>query len=182
MNLTYEHEGQVGPTLTLDMHNARKARLQRFADAANRYSAHRRQQDNIKQAAALERFIELNRAEAPPQPEPLPPVEGLPLQVVTIQRAVAARFDLKRVDLTGPVRLAKVVLARQIAIYLCRKMTTRSFPYLAGKFGGRDHSTLVHASKKIERLIAADEKFAAMIQSIEDEIARFDQIKAAVQG
>lgn len=70
--------------------------------------------------------------------------------------AVAQHFNIPRRDLTGPWRSANVSHARQVAFYLCRTLTVRSFPEIGKKFGGRDHTTVLHGYRKIERLMKTD--------------------------
>ncbi len=70
-----------------------------------------------------------------------------------IVKAVAKYFDLKPSDLKSQKRLKKISQARQIAMYLCRDITSASFPEIGERFGGKDHSTVIYAVKKIEELI-----------------------------
>jgi len=73
-----------------------------------------------------------------------------------IKRAVAAYFGVTWADLEGPRRWKKFVRPRQIAMYLARTLTPHSLPEIARHFGGRDHTTVLHAVRKIEALRAAD--------------------------
>ncbi|MEW6230056.1 MAG: chromosomal replication initiator protein DnaA, partial [Bacillota bacterium] len=73
-------------------------------------------------------------------------------RVVTIgdiQRAVCRRFSLTLDDLKGESRARKVSLPRQLAMYLCRELTGASLPRIGEEFGGRDHTTVLHACEKI---------------------------------
>ena len=63
-------------------------------------------------------------------------------------------FDLAVDDLYGPSRAQQIALARQIAMYLCRELTSLSLPKIGQLFGGRDHTTVMYACKKITQLIA----------------------------
>lgn len=78
------------------------------------------------------------------------------ITVELIQKTVADHFGLKVADLKSEKRLKAFVQARQIAIWLCRDMTTASYPDIGSRFGGKDHSTVIHATKKIEKLLAED--------------------------
>jgi len=69
-----------------------------------------------------------------------------------IQRAVSAHFELKPIDLVSARRAVVVARPRQIAMYLAKRLTTRSLPEIGRKFGGRDHSTVIHAVRRIEEL------------------------------
>jgi chromosomal replication initiator protein len=66
----------------------------------------------------------------------------------------AAYFGLSIEELTGPSRGRHLVMARQIAMYLCRELTDLSLPKIGQQFGNRDHTTVMHADKKIRQLLA----------------------------
>ena len=66
----------------------------------------------------------------------------------------AAYFGLSIEELTGPSRGRHLVMARQIAMYLCRELTDLSLPKIGQQFGGRDHTTVMHAERKIRSLMA----------------------------
>jgi chromosomal replication initiation ATPase DnaA len=70
--------------------------------------------------------------------------------------AVAQYFEIPTNDLRGVYRTANIAYARQIGFYLSRKLTVRSFPEIGKKFGGRDHTTVLHGYRKIERLMKTD--------------------------
>lgn len=87
------------------------------------------------------------------------------ITVELIQKTVADHFGLKVADLKSDKRLKTFVQARQIAVWLCRDLTSASFPDIGQKFGGKDHSTVIHAAKKIDRLLASE---PALVKTIED--------------
>ncbi|MFN8390429.1 MAG: chromosomal replication initiator protein DnaA [Bdellovibrionota bacterium] len=87
-----------------------------------------------------------------------------------IQRIVAERFNVSVHDLLGKRRTQNIALARQVAMYLCRRMTALSFPEIGAFFGGRDHSTVIHAQKSITEKLAADAEFRANVRNIEKRI------------
>jgi chromosomal replication initiator protein len=89
------------------------------------------------------------------------------MTVESIQKLVADHFNLKIADLKSPRRLKVLTVPRQIAMYLCRKHVKSSFPELGMKFGGKDHSTVVHAVQKIERLLQKDLTLRNEISSLE---------------
>jgi chromosomal replication initiator protein len=66
----------------------------------------------------------------------------------------AAYFGLSMEDLCGSSRSRVLVTARQIAMYLCRELTEMSLPKIGQQFGGRDHTTVMHADRKIRQLMA----------------------------
>jgi chromosomal replication initiator protein len=77
-----------------------------------------------------------------------------------IQKRVAEHFNIKLADMQSPRRARSVARPRQIAMFLAKQLTTRSLPEIGRKFGGRDHTTVMHAVKKVEELSAADLGFA----------------------
>ncbi len=89
------------------------------------------------------------------------------LSVEAIQKLVADHYNVKISDLKSPRRLRVLTVPRQIAMYLCRKHVKSSFPELGMKFGGKDHSTVVHAVQKIERLLGQDVTLRNEISSLE---------------
>lgn len=82
------------------------------------------------------------------------------ITVELIQKVVAEYFNLKPADLKSSKRLKNFVHARQIAIWLCRDMTNLSYPDIGTKFGGKDHSTVIYATKKIDLALKDDTKLA----------------------
>ena len=73
-----------------------------------------------------------------------------------IQKLVSQHFELKPLDLISARRARAVARPRQIAMYLAKRLTTRSLPEIGRKFGGRDHSTVIHAVRRIEELRDSD--------------------------
>ena len=83
-----------------------------------------------------------------------------------IQRRVADHYNLRLADLIGPRRARAVARPRQIAMYLCKRLTTRSLPEIGRQFGGRDHTTVMHGVRRIEALTAEDGEMAADIERL----------------
>jgi len=73
-----------------------------------------------------------------------------------IQKKVAERFNVKVSDMSSPRRLRSISRPRQIAMYLAKSLTRRSLSEIGKKFGGKDHTTVMHAVKKVEELMSAD--------------------------
>ena len=73
-----------------------------------------------------------------------------------IQRRVAEHFNIKMAEMTSSRRARIVARPRQVAMYLAKQLTSRSLPEIGRKFGGRDHTTVMHGVRKIEELIASD--------------------------
>lgn len=84
------------------------------------------------------------------------PEEPRRIRIEDIQRAVAQHFNVSKSDLLSARRNRSIVRPRQIAMYLSKQMTPRSLPEIGRRFGGRDHTTVLHAVRKIEELMAAD--------------------------
>lgn len=81
-----------------------------------------------------------------------------------IQKLVSAHFELKPLDLVSARRSRAVARPRQIAMYLSKRLTTRSLPEIGRKFGGRDHSTVIHAVRKVEELRDTDRDVDAAVR------------------
>ncbi|WP_299905955.1 chromosomal replication initiator protein DnaA [uncultured Paracoccus sp.] len=79
------------------------------------------------------------------------------VSIEEIQRKVAEHYNIRLADLIGPKRVRNVARPRQIAMYLSKQLTNRSLPEIGRRFGGRDHTTIMHGVKKIEELAASDE-------------------------
>jgi chromosomal replication initiator protein len=82
------------------------------------------------------------------------------ITVEEIQRKVSDHYNIRLSDLIGPKRVRTFARPRQIAMYLSKQMTTRSLPDIARRFGGRDHTTVMHGVKRIEELKAKDSQIA----------------------
>lgn len=87
-----------------------------------------------------------------------------------IQKLVSAHFELKPLDLISARRSRAVARPRQIAMYLAKRLTTRSLPEIGRKFGGRDHSTVIHAVRKIEELRDSDRDIDAAVRVLMREL------------
>jgi chromosomal replication initiator protein len=88
------------------------------------------------------------------------------LTVDEIQRKVAEYFGLKLADLHGPRRARNLARPRQVAMYLAKKLTQRSLPEIGRRFGGRDHTTVMHAVKRIDELMATDSELASDVATL----------------
>jgi chromosomal replication initiator protein len=92
------------------------------------------------------------------------------LTIETVQREVAAYFDVKLPDLKGQKRHRAIAHPRMVAMYLARKLTKMSYPEIGSRFGGKDHSTVISAVRKIERLIAEDPSVRSVIGTLESHL------------
>jgi chromosomal replication initiator protein len=82
------------------------------------------------------------------------------IKIEDIMKVVGRHFNVAKADLLSPRRARSVVVPRQIGMYLAKKLTSRSLPEIGRRFGGRDHSTVLHAVRKIDEQIRGDEKLA----------------------
>ncbi|MBW6510806.1 MAG: chromosomal replication initiator protein DnaA [Desulfuromonadaceae bacterium] len=89
-----------------------------------------------------------------------------------IQKTVASHFNIKISDLKSPKRLKALVLPRQIAMYISRQITSSSYPEIGEKFGGKDHSTIIHAIKRIESRLADDFQLEKTINTLKASLER----------
>ncbi len=86
------------------------------------------------------------------------------VKIDDIQKLVASHYNISRADILSSRRTANVVRPRQIAMYLSKVLTLRSLPEIGRRFGGRDHTTVLHAVRKIEDLAAKDKSLAEVIE------------------
>ncbi|SFA96261.1 chromosomal replication initiator protein [Rhizobium sp. NFR07] len=90
--------------------------------------------------------------------------EARRVRIEDIQRIVARHYNVSRQELVSNRRTRVIVKPRQIAMYLAKTMTPRSFPEIGRRFGGRDHTTVLHAVRKIEELIGDDTKLGHEVE------------------
>ncbi len=83
-----------------------------------------------------------------------------------IQKLTADHFGLKQADLLSERRTRSVARPRQVAMWLCKQHTTRSYPDIGRRFGGRDHTTVLHAVKKVEELLTSDDQIARDVEAL----------------
>ncbi|MGM0689117.1 MAG: chromosomal replication initiator protein DnaA [Bacillota bacterium] len=92
------------------------------------------------------------------------------ITVKGIIEATADNFNLKPEDILSKKRTQDIALTRQIAMYLCRMLTDLSLPKIGNEFGGRDHTTVLHAFKKIDALIVNNSDFKNRLEMIKNNI------------
>jgi chromosomal replication initiator protein len=88
------------------------------------------------------------------------------VSVERIQEIVIDRFGMSMQELVGDRRSQSIVYPRQVAMYLCRELTDSSLPKIGKKFGGRDHTTVIHATSKIAKLIQEDRSVYNLVQEL----------------
>ncbi len=86
------------------------------------------------------------------------------IRIEEIQRIVARHYNVSKQDLLSSRRTRTIVKPRQVAMYLAKMLTPRSLPEIGRRFGGRDHTTVLHAVRKIEDLVGADAKLAQELE------------------
>jgi chromosomal replication initiator protein len=96
------------------------------------------------------------------------------ISIDTIQRVVCEHYGIRLGDLLSKKRTRNIAFPRQVGMYLSRKLTGGSFPAIGERFGGRDHSTVIHANNSIERRIKDDERLRSSV----DELERLAHTKA----
>jgi chromosomal replication initiator protein len=103
-----------------------------------------------------------------------PQGEAAEVSIKRIQDLVAERFSLSLDELCGDKRSQNIVYPRQVAMYLSRELTDSSLPKIGKEFGGRDHTTVIHATSKIARLIREDRSVYNLVQEL---TARVKQVR-----
>ena len=82
------------------------------------------------------------------------------ITIEDIQKKVSAHYNIKVSDMHSARRSVAIARPRQVAMYLAKKLTTKSLPEIGRKFGGKDHTTVMHAVKRIDEICKADQEFA----------------------
>ena len=92
------------------------------------------------------------------------------IPIEKIQEAVGAFYGVSVKEIKGSRRVQNIVLARQVAMYLSREMTDNSLPRIGKEFGGKDHTTVIHAYEKIKSMVDTDDNLRLEIQSIKKKL------------
>ncbi|PTQ53399.1 MAG: Chromosomal replication initiator protein DnaA [Brockia lithotrophica] len=95
------------------------------------------------------------------------------LTIFDIQKVVSDYFGIRREDLVGKKRTRNLVVPRQIAMYLARELTEHSLPKIGQEFGGKDHTTVIHAHEKIRREIQKDKHLARIVNELRERLKVF---------
>ena len=95
------------------------------------------------------------------------------ITIELIQKEVSSFFDLTVKDLKSNQKQKKVSGPRQIAMFLSRKYTSSSFPEIGSKFGGKNHSTVVHAVKNVEKKIGADPSLSSAVTTVSATLEKY---------
>ncbi len=85
----------------------------------------------------------------------------------SIQKAAADYYNVHVEDLKSRARNRSVVVPRQVAMFLCRRHTHKSFPEIGERFGGKDHSTVIHAVQKVQARMQRDTEFRRTVEALQ---------------
>jgi chromosomal replication initiator protein len=94
------------------------------------------------------------------------------ITIEDIQRTVGAHYRLRIEDLKSKNNSRQVAVPRQIAMYLCKRLTKHSFPEIGREFGGKHHTTVIHSVEKIEGLISKDQNFHRVVSDLMDSLCK----------
>lgn len=100
----------------------------------------------------------------------LPPPGPKKITIESIQKEVCNFFDLELNEMLSKKRSKNLVVPRQVAMFLCRKLTDASLPLIGDQFGGRDHTTVIHSIEKISRELSEQSELAVAIKEISKKI------------
>ncbi len=100
----------------------------------------------------------------------LPPPSPKKITIESIQKEVSSYYELDLRELISKKRNKHISYPRQIAMYLCRKLTDASYPQIGEQFGGRDHTTVMHAYDKIEKEFISDQEVSQLINELSKKI------------
>ena len=102
----------------------------------------------------------------------VPAASQRPISAEDILNATAAAYGFSADDLRSPSRRQPLVLSRQVAMYLCREQTDLSLPKIGALFGGRDHTTVMHAIDKVRRLLLTDHQVFERVTALSQQLRK----------
>ncbi|HST51651.1 MAG TPA: chromosomal replication initiator protein DnaA [Pyrinomonadaceae bacterium] len=94
------------------------------------------------------------------------------ITIEQIQRTVAAHYKLRVDDLRAKNNSRQIAVPRQVAMYLCKRLTKHSFPEIGREFGGKHHTTVIHSVEKIDALVSKDQNFHRVVSDIMDNLCK----------
>jgi chromosomal replication initiator protein len=94
------------------------------------------------------------------------------ITVEQIQKTVAAHYRLRVDDLKSKNNSRQIAVPRQVAMYLCKRLTKHSFPEIGREFGGKHHTTVIHSVEKIEALVSKDQNFHRVVSDLMDNLCK----------
>src|SRR6056297_2962700 len=120
----------------------------------------------IAYSSLVDKEIDIDLAESALKDLIVKEEEPREVNIDLIKEVVVDYYNLKEEDMTSKKRTQKIAFPRQIAMYLSRELTDLSLPHIGEEFGGRDHTTVIHAYNKIEKRIEEDQEFAKVTNKI----------------
>ena len=93
-----------------------------------------------------------------------------PISIPSIQKEVCSFYSISHAELVGNKRSQSIVYPRQIAMYLSRELTDMSLPAIGKEFGGRDHTTVMHAQAKIQKMMKEERDVFNQIQTLTNQV------------
>lgn len=103
-------------------------------------------------------------------------------RIAEIQGVIAHEFGLTMLELKGSCRKRHYSRPRQIAMALCRGMTSKSYPQIGNAFGDKDHTTCLYAYRKIKRLEAEDQNYAKLLDELREKIVAVVRLRGGALG
>ncbi len=94
------------------------------------------------------------------------------ITIEQIQKAVGAHYRLRVEDLKSKNNARQIAVPRQVAMYLCKRLTKTSFPEIGREFGGKHHTTVIHSVEKIEALVSKDHNFHRVVSDLMDNLCK----------
>ncbi|MBU1185086.1 MAG: chromosomal replication initiator protein DnaA, partial [Proteobacteria bacterium] len=92
------------------------------------------------------------------------------ITIEEIIKSVSVKLNIKIADIRSHNKTKNLVLARQVAMFLAREMTSASFPDIGEKVGGRDHSTVIYAHNKIKKLLTVDKTLRIILEDLQESL------------
>lgn len=129
-----------------------------------------------KRRAPVSVFAEVQKPDYVPPPAPEGPQ---PRTVAVLQSIVGRHYGVSRTDIISESRALKLIMPRQVAMYLSRSLLEKSTGEIGRRFGGRDHTTAIHAIRKIKALLEGDADLRAAVDKITQEFATSTVMPAA---
>ncbi len=94
------------------------------------------------------------------------------LTLERIARTVASHYKLTIEEIKSKNNSRQIAVPRQVAMYLCKRLTKHSFPEIGREFGGKHHTTVIHSVDKIERLVSSDQNFHRVVSELMDNLCK----------
>lgn len=167
----------------IELHNARKARLARINRAVAHRAACAKAAQVVSKTTELEEYLSTITKPKPQQKrakptghwfsmvEDLQPEQDRKFSITEIKHVVCSHFGITQLELLSKRRAHKVMIPRQIAMHLSKKLTGRSLPEIGRMFGGMDHTTVLNAARVTEKRARDDWRVAFDIAHIEGMLA-----------